>query len=389
MIIDRCLTKKLKKAQKQFGVISITGPRQSGKTTLVKKIFSDYKYFNLEDFSTLQYIASDPKGFLEHSDEGIIIDEIQRFPELLSYIQVNIDKNFKPGKFVITGSQNLLLSSRVSQSLAGRVAVLVLLPFSIKELENSKFVANDIDKLMLRGFYPAYVAKKLDRDLFFSSYIETYLERDVRMLKNIGNLSNFRRFLSILAGRVGQILNMSSLASDIGINSKTVSDWISILEASFIVFRLQPYYKNYGKRVIKSPKLYFYDTGLLTYLLEIDNVKEITKHYLRGSLFENLVISEIVKYKFNNLSSANFYFWRDKLGREIDFLITNGLEEILLEIKAGKTFNAEFSKTLDFYSGISDSKVRKFVIYDGEDLKWNKGLKVINWQHLQDITKLL
>ncbi len=389
MIIKREITNKLKQASKQFGVVSLTGPRQSGKTTLVKNIFKKHKYINLEDFSALKYIMEDPKGFIKGIKGGIIIDEIQLYPELLSYIQLDIDENFVPGKFIITGSQNLLLSEKISQSLAGRVAVLLLLPFSFSEIKNKKFSIVDINKIILDGFYPGYITRIIDRGLFFNSYIQTYIERDVRLLKNIGDLTNFRRFLAIIAGRIGQILNMSSIANDIGVDSKTINNWISILEASYIIFRLPPYYKNYGKRIIKSPKLYFYDTGLATYLLGIDSIRELSTHYMRGNLFENFVISEILKFKSNHLSSSQLYFWRDKSGREIDLLIVNGQEEIIMEIKAGQTFKSEFSKSIEFYSKLTHNKLKKFVIYNGDNFDQNPRFKVLNWKFLDEITKLL
>lgn len=366
-MIKRKIEAQLKKASQQFGVVSVTGPRQSGKTTLVKKMFPHHEYINLENPAHLQAISDDPLSIISERKTGLIIDEVQKYPELLSYIQTEIDQSFKPGKFIITGSQNLLLSNKVNQSLAGRVAVLTLLPLNLAELNfSNKSHEIDFRKLILDGFYPGLQSKKLDRKLFYSSYINTYVERDVRSLSNVGDLTNFQRFLQILGGRVGQLLDLSSIGNDLGVSYKTVDAWISILEASYIAFRLQPYYKNYGKRVIKSPKIYFYDVGLASYLLGIDSAMELKNHFAIGALFENLVIADLLKTKFNCVSSSKLYFWRDSKGHEIDLLVDRGSDKLLLEIKSGQTYHGDFLKNIDFFKKITDEKVKSYLLYNGE-----------------------
>ncbi len=387
MIVKRDILKKLKKAARSFGVVSITGPRQSGKTTLAKYAFPKHDYVNLEDPITLSKIKDDPKAFISSVRKGVIIDEIQRFPELLSYIQVSIDEKYKAGKFILTGSQNLLLSNKISQSLAGRVAVLTLLPFSLNEVLTNKLRKPNVDSLILNGFYPGKLVRRISRALYYASYLETYIERDVRTLRNIGDLSNFKRFLSILAGRIGQILNLTSIANDIGVTHKTIAAWISILEASYIIFRLPPYYKNFGKRLIKSPKIYFYDTGLASFLLEIDSIKELKNHFARGQLFENFIIADFLKAKYNMLSSSNLYFWRDKTGHEIDLLISTGVKTLLMEIKSNASYHSEYLKNIEFYRSVSDEKTDAFVVYKGNSIGSVKQTQIINWQEILNVQK--
>lgn len=347
-----------------FPVVSITGPRQSGKTTLLKKEFSDYKYFNLERIDHRQLIMNDPVGFLRSNGNKIIFDEAQNYPDLFSYIQIISDENNMPGQFILSGSQSFLLNEKISQSLAGRVSVNHLFPFDITEINRIKKFS--VFEEIFHGFYPRVFDQNIDPVDFYPSYIQTYIERDVRTLRSIGNLNSFTRFISLCAGRIGQILNISSLANDAGISVNTAKSWLSLLEASFIIFLLQPYYKNFNKRVIKSPKIYFYDTGLASSLLRITNAEMISTHYLYGNLFENLVISEIMKYKYHHGNNPNIYFWRDSNGVEIDCIIEKGNGDVLaIEIKGGQTFSNDYLKNINNLEKLKIT-TDNYIIYTGD-----------------------
>ena len=340
-MIEREITPFLNKMQKHFPILSLTGPRQSGKTTLLKHAFASYKYFNLERPDQRQLISEDPIGFLRTSGSGVIFDEAQNLPDLFSYIQVVSDERNTPGQYILSGSQSFLMNSRISQSLAGRVAICHLLPFGIKELNSP----SNLNHTIHRGFYPRLHEANIDPTNFYPSYLQTYIERDVRSLKTIGDLSSFNRFISLCAGRIGQVLNVSSLANDAGIAVNTARSWLSLLEASFIVFLLQPYYKNFSKRIIKSPKLYFYDTGLACSLLRINTPENLHTHFLYGSLFENLVIGEIIKDHYHNGVRPQVYYWRESNGTEIDCIIEKEDQKLTaIEIKAGQTFNKDYLK---------------------------------------------
>lgn len=383
-MIPRTLKSQLKKAAKEFGVVSVTGPRQSGKTTLVRSVFPNYKYVNFENLADLQAIKSDPASFIKDVKGGVIIDEVQRFPEILSYIQVAIDENYKPGKFILTGSQNLLLLEKVGQSLAGRVAVLTLLPLSISELKSENLLDSNYQKQILNGFFPGLYDKEQSIDLFYSSYITTYVERDVRNIKNIGDLTNFQRFLQLLAGRVGQLVNFSQLGNDVGVTHKTIESWLSVLEASYLIIKLQPFYKNFGKRIVKSSKVYFTDTGLASYLLGIDNQTEMSRHFALGALFENLVISDFYKQKLNNVSSSKLFFFRDNTGNEVDLVIDRGSEILAIELKSSSTYNSSLSKGLDFFGNLAGdgTRLKKILIYTGEHEQEIKDTSLIGWKSI-------
>ena len=382
-MINRNIESKIKDASRKVGVISIMGPRQSGKTTLAKKVFPKHIYYNLENIRTRERIAADPQEFLNEHKQGLILDEVQKYPELLSYIQVIIDEDYSPARFVLTGSENLLLSEKVTQSLAGRVAIFELLPLSIGELASRNLLSGIYEQL-LNGFYPRLYDQKLKPEDIYPDYVSTYVERDVRQIKNIGDLSNFQRFLQLAAGRVGQLLNLSGLANDVGVDSKTIDSWISILEATYIVFRFQPYYENFGKRVIKSPKLYFNDTGLLCYLLGIDNVAELKTHFAIGNIFENLVVAELSKQIKNTKSSSQLFFWRDRQGNEVDVLIKNGQNLYPLEIKLGSSFSTDYLNGINFWDKTNNRESQSKLIYTGENIKVGN-TSFLNWR---DIAKL-
>lgn len=387
-MIKREIESNLKKLAKEYGVVSVTGPHQSGKTTLVRYLFPNHTYVNLESIADLDVIKEDPVGFIASIKKGVIIDEVQKFPELLSYIQVSIDNEYKAGKFVITGSQNLLLSEKINQSLAGRVGILKLLPFTIQELKTSNMLPKNYLDVILKGFYPGVYDKKRTPNIYYANYINTYVERDVRSIKNIGNLASFNRFLQLLAGRVGQILNLSELGGLLGVNYKTVASWLSVLEASYIVLILEPYYKNFGKRIIKAPKVYFTDVGLAAHLLRLDSTNELKNHFSLGGLFENMVILDIYKRKLNSLSTSKLYYFRDSSGSEVDLLIDKGSELLPIEIKASATFNSEYLKNIKYFNELSEGSLGYF-IYSGEKKTNVAGFEILNYANISNLKLLV
>ncbi|KAA0259106.1 ATP-binding protein [Deferribacter autotrophicus] len=375
-MIKRHIEPVLKKLSEQYPVVTITGPRQSGKTTLCRNVFPHYKYVNLEAIDTRHFAINDPRGFLAQYNKYVILDEIQRAPELLSYIQVIVDERREPGQFIITGSQQFELISNISQTLAGRTALLKLLPFSISEIKGHYDVSS-IDKLILTGFYPRIYDLSLNPTQALGDYLVTYVERDLRQLVAIKDLSLFEKFLKLCAGRIGQVLNLQSLASDVGISHTTARAWITLLEASYIVFLLPPWYGNVSKRLIKSPKLYFYDVGLASYLLGLENENQVSRDPLRGNLFENLVLMEILKYRFNRGKRCNLYFYRDSKGNEVDVIYEIGRDVFPIEIKAGATVTNEYFKGIKKFSKIySYMPWGGAVIYGGSEPQLRTDVKV-------------
>ena len=379
-MIQREISSKALALAQKFPIIVVTGPRQSGKSTLVKHIFAQKPYISLEDPDIRLLAETDPRGFLSNYPDGAILDEIQRTPKLFSYLQGIVDAKNQEGMFILSGSQNFLLLENITQSLAGRAAILKLLPFSTKELLLTEFKNLSINQLIFNGFYPRLFDKKIDPADYYPNYIQTYLERDVKTLKNINDLNVFTRFLKLCAARIGTVLNYSSLANDCGISVNTVKSWISILEASYVLYLLPPYYQNLGKRVIKSPKMYFYDTGLACALLNIQSAQQVESHYLRGGLFENLVLIEILKHYYNQGRNAPCSFWQDQIGREIDLIIENtegGISAI--EIKSGMTISSDYFKNLKFWekSNAESVKAKSYVVYAGTlSLQTQDGLLV-------------
>lgn len=353
-MIRRTLTEKLKQLVTGFPVLSLTGPRQSGKTTLVRGTFPDYAYLNLENLDTLAAAEEDPRRFLEaHRERGAIIDEAQRAPHLFSYLQGIVDESGHMGRYVLTGSQNFLLLEKISQSLAGRTALLHLLPFSRSELVTSNAAPRELDTALFQGNYPPVYDRPVDAPDFYPAYIETYLERDLRSIKNIGDLSLFRKFLILCAGRTGQLLNMKALGNEVGVDHKTIASWISVLEASFIIFLLRPHHRNWNKRVVKQPKLYFYDTGLLCSLLGLRKPEDLASHHMRGSIFECYVIAEHTKASYHRGMRPNAFFWRDHSGHEVDLLIEAGPKLSAVEIKSGSTLTPSFFDGLKWFAKTS------------------------------------
>ena len=347
-MIERIAADGIKKLLKMFPVVTVTGCRQCGKSTLLKNLLPDYKYVSLEDIDQRELASQDPRTFLSVYDNHTIIDEIQRVPSLLSYIQTRVDSLSQNGVYVLTGSHNLLLMQSISQSLAGRTALFTLAPFSITELCKSGLLPKTVDEILYKGCFPRlYDNPDLDPTIFYSSYEKTYVERDVREVKAITNLTAFSKFLRLCAGRVGQLLNITELAEAAEISRQTADDWLSVLETSYIVFRLVPYYKNVGKRLVKSPKLYFYDTGLAAYLLGIRRGSDIQNFYMRGALFENLIVADFFKQKYFTSQDPDFYFYRDNKGIEIDLLSQEFNSLKAYEIKASATMSQDFWKNIN------------------------------------------
>ncbi len=381
-MINREAEKELKELAKQFRAVAVTGPRQSGKTTIVRKVFSDKTYVSLENPDIRRFAADDPRGFLSTYPNGAILDEVQRVPELFSYLQQVLDETKENGLFILTGSNNFLLNNSISQSLAGRVAYLFLLPLSIGEIMPE---ANQSNQLMFQGGYPEIYQNKVDPVKFYANYIRTYIERDVRLIKNINDLYTFERFLRLCAGRIGQLLNMNSLATETGVDAKTISSWIGVLEASFIVFRLQPYHKNFNKRIVKMPKLYFYDTGLAAALMGIDDISLLTIHPFRGALFENLIVLDFLKKSFNSGKTNNLYFWRDNNGNEIDLLIKKGNRRVPVEIKSGQTINDDFFKGIRYWQKLTGNE-GGYLVYAGDiEQKRSQSVSVVPFNKIDQI----
>ncbi len=378
-MIRREIEPELIKLAEQFKAVAVIGPRQSGKTTLTRHVFDKKPYVNLENPDSRRFALDDPRGFLFQYGSGAVIDEAQRAPEIFSYLQQLLDDSSLKGRFILTGSNNFLLQETISQSLAGRIAYLYLLPFTLTEFPPG----NDIDPAtrIISGSYPPVYDQLIDPDLWYPNYIRTYVERDVRQLKNVSDLNTFDRFLRLCAGRAGQLLNLSSLALDAGVDNKTAGAWISVLENSFIVFRLYPFHRNFNKRIIKMPKLYFYDAGLVCSLLGITNTSQLNLHPLYGNIFENLIVSEFKKHVLNRSVNEDIFFWRDNVGHEIDIIIDKKDSFIPVEIKSGKTLTDEFFKGIKYWQRLTGLPSGS-VIYGGDETyTFSDGRQAISWRN--------
>ena len=382
-MIERDLKQQLLKLKKQFPVIGIFGPRQSGKTTLAKSAFPDYQYINLEDFEEKEFATSDPKGFFERllkKNQGIIFDEIQKVPSLLSLIQLEVDSHPSYGRFILTGSQNILLNHHVNQTLAGRIALTTLLPLSIEELTKAGSLPDSAMEAIFKGFYPRIYDHPVDPVVLAESYVRTYVERDVREIKQITSLMEFQKFMRLCAARIGQLLNLSNLATESGLSLATVKAWLSILESSYILFLLQPYHVNFNKRLVKMPKLYFYDTSLACHLLRITSADAVFEHYLKGSLFESMIISDLMKKRYNRCLPPNAYFWRDKIGNEIDCILEEDGKRVPIEIKSSSTINTEMFKNTLYWSELTQTPAAEGkIIYAGKEEQQRKQGHVLPW----------
>jgi predicted AAA+ superfamily ATPase len=382
-MINRFLGQKIKESAQKMPIIAITGPRQSGKSTLIQALFPDHSYQNLEDPELRQFANSDPKGFLQAQKGNLILDEVQYVPHLFSYIQVISDRDKIAGQFILSGSQNFQLMESISQSLAGRVSIFNLLPFSLEEIKNTSFQMATYEEYIIKGFYPRIYDLDLDPNRWLQDYLRTYVERDVRQLLNIGNLGVFRQFLEICAGRIGQLVNFTEIGNQIGISYQTVNKWLSILETSFICYSLRPYHKNFNKRIVKSPKLYFYDTGLACALFNLKSVNELNSHFAKGALFENFVLNEIMKNQLNRDLIPKNYFWNASGSHEIDLVMEASGKLIAAEIKAGRTINSNFFNSLIYFQNASGlSPEDSYLIYGGDEVQKRSISQVLNWNHL-------
>lgn len=362
----RLISPKIEEAHKYYPVIVITGPRQSGKSTLCRNLFPAYTYVNLEYIPTRMRALTDPVGFIDELGDNAIIDEVQHAPDLLSIIQVKVDEN-KGLRYILTGSNNFSLLKSVTQSLAGRAAVFTLLPFSFKEMSDAE-LANSIDTLMFQGQYPGVLIDRILPEIFFRNYYTTYIERDLRDIVNLKNLVAFDKFIRLLATRVGSEFNASAISREVGVTSKTISEWQSLLATSYITYTLPPYYNNLSKRLTKMPKIYFYDTGLLCYLLHIETKEQLENHPLKGAIFENMAVGELMKKKFNEAKDPNLYFYRELSGREVDVVSITGEGINLYEIKAGKMLRAEYFENLQHLKRTLPNVASTSVIFNGESM---------------------
>ncbi|MCH9627398.1 MAG: hypothetical protein S4CHLAM2_10370 [Chlamydiales bacterium] len=380
-MFKRQMSKELKFMAKQYPVVTVTGPRQSGKTTLVRDVFPEKPYANLESLRTSELVEADPIGFLDRYPNGAILDEIQRFPNLLSEIQVRVDESEDKGIFILTGSHQVGLRGVIAQSLAGRTAILHLLPLSIQEL-NDEGLEFTLDEIMHLGGFPRIHKNRLNPSKAYGNYVQTYLERDLRQMIEVKNLQLFQKFLKLCAGRIGQIFKKENLANEVGVAGNTIAHWLSILEASHIIFLLPPYFENFGKRTIKSPKLYFCDVGLAAYLLGIEEISQIERDPLRGSLVENLVILELIKARWNQGFEHRLFFYRDSHHNEIDVLFQRGHDLVPIKIKSAKTFNLSFLKGFSSFKDLAGDRCQNpTLIYSGQDELKVKDVQLLHFSH--------
>ncbi len=392
MLVKRTIADQIMEAASEYPAVAIVGPRQSGKTTLAQTLFPSHVYISLEDYDVRELAHADPRRFLGDypSESGIILDEIQHAPKLLSYIQTIADREKKHGFFIVTGSQNFLVNEAITQTLAGRMAVITLLPLSISELKGAGLLPEKIEALVFKGSYPKAHAENPNIKRLYANYLKLYVERDVRTIKMVADLNQFQTFMRLLAGRIGQIVDLTSLGNDCGITQNTVKSWISILEASYVIFPLHPYFNNFGKRLIKSPKIYFIDTGIACSLLKINSAEEVASHSLRGGLVESLIISDILKQYYNIDEAPRLYFWRDKVGHEVDCIIDQSQHPIPVEIKSGQTIASDFFNNMMYWKKAAElPDVQSYLIYAGDkDQSWPQA-QVLSWQSAGELVKNL
>ena len=382
-MIPRAASRTVRQFAKGFPIVVVTGPRQSGKTTLARMAFPRKRYVSLEDPAEREFAREDPRGFLGRFPDGAILDEVQHCPDLLSYLQTGVDKDRRMGLFVLTGSRNFGLLSSISQSLAGRAGIVQLLPFSLGELRGAGRLTSTLDEALYRGLYPPVHDRPLEPAAWYAAYVTTYVERDVRQIAAVHDLGVFQRFVRLCAARTGQMLNLASLATDCGVSQGTARNWIGILQASYVAFLLPPHHRNFGKRLVKTPKLYFHDTGLAAALLNVQGVDHMAVHPARPALFETLVVNEYLKGCFNRGLGSNLYFWRDNVGTEVDLLIERGAALDPLEIKSGQTVNDEFFSGLRRWMGYAGRESGSpALVYGGEENFRRSGVRVVAWRNL-------
>jgi hypothetical protein len=390
MFIPRLAQSTVTNLLSGYPLVAVTGPRQSGKTTLVREMLPDRPYVSLESLDQLEFANRDPRGFLGQFPDGAVLDEIQRCPALFSYLQTLVDDDGRMGLFVLTGSQQFELVSKITQSLAGRVAMVRLLPFSLPELQAAEKAPERLEDLLFAGLYPPIYDRDLDPLVWYGNYTSGYLERDVRQLINVRDLSAFQRFLRMCAARTGQLLNLSSLANDCGITHNTARAWLSVLEASYVVHLLQPHHRNFSKRLRKTPKLYFLDPGLAAWLIGIQNPEQLAIHPQRGELFETWVVAELLKARFNRALASNLYFWRDRAGLEVDVLIEQGATLVPVEIKSGQTLVRDFFSGLERWRRLAgEAAGRPWLVYGGSERQRRTEVEVVPWEGIRELGAVL
>ena len=382
MIIKREIISAINLLVGKYPIIAVTGPRQSGKTTLLKSMFPEYRYVSLENPDVRSFATTDPNGFLNEYSQYVILDEVQRVPSLFSYLQTLVDESKIMGQFILSGSQNFHLVQNITQSLAGRVAMFKLLPFDFQELNSAGLLQENYIDNLVKGFYPAIFDRDIPSKVFYSNYVQTYIQRDVSELIAIKDMRLFQNFLALCATRAGQLLNLNSLAKECGITQPTAKAWLSALESSYILFLLPPYFKNFSKRIVKTPKLYFYDTGLLCYLLKLDNAEQVQLTDFKGSLFENMMIAEYVKRMQHCNQLNDIWFWRDVAGNEVDLIIQSGPTQDAIEFKATETIMPNLFKGLNFYEKISEkTSLSKYLVYGGNKRQERSAATVVPWRN--------
>lgn len=380
MLVYREITDAIRMMSSKYPVLAVTGPRQSGKTTLLKSIFPDYEYVSLENPDNRLFAETDTNGFLQKYGKYVIIDEAQRVPVLFSYLQTLVDDSGLMGQFILSGSQNFHLMRNITQSLAGRVAIFKLFPFDFKEMSSGGLLNENYLQNIIRGFYPAIYNRNIPSEIFYSNYVQTYIQRDVSELIAVKDIRLFQNFLALSATRAGQLLNLNALANECGISQPTARAWMSALENSYVVFQLYPYHENFSKRIVKTPKLYFYDTGLLCFLLKINNADQLLTHPVKGSLFENMMIAEYVKRMYHKNKIQDVWFWRDSEGHEVDMIIQEGQKLNLIEFKATQTILPDLFKGLAYFEKLSDREHTKTLVYGGDDNQERSQGTVVSWK---------
>lgn len=384
-MINRLLIKEAKETANEFKIVCVTGPRQSGKTTLCKQVFGKKPYLSLEDPDVALAAEKDGRVFLNQFKNGAVLDEVQRVPSLFNYLQNIVDTKNTNNQFVLTGSNNFLMQNNISQSLAGRVGYIELLPFSVGELKETKLKKRSLEEMILNGFYPAIITSKTSAQRWLPNYIKTYVERDVRLIRNIGNIILFNKFLKLCAGRAGQLLNINNLATEVGVDNKTIMAWLSVLESSYLIFLLHPYHQSFNKRIIKSPKLYFYDTGVLCSLLGLTSVTGLKNNSAYGSIFENFIVSEVKKNRLNKQQFGNMYFFRDSTGNEVDIILENSDGLIPVEIKSSKKTDTSSLKNLKWFQKVFRQNGGILINGSSENKSFDNGIEQISWELVSDI----
>jgi uncharacterized protein len=382
-ILHRTIQKAIELQMSKYPILALTGPRQSGKTTFLRTFFNEYEYISLENPDHRQFAISDPNNFLKRYNNKIIFDEVQLVPTLFSYLQTIVDEQKIMGQFILSGSQNFLLMQSITQSLAGRVAMFQMLPFDFEELRSNNLLSDSYAEVCLKGFYPAVFDRDLNTTIFYKNYIKTYLERDVRQLINVKEIRSFRAFMGMCATRAGQMLNLNTIAGDCGISQPTARAWLTVLEASYIVFTLNPYYNNFNKRIIKTPKLYFYDSGLLCHLLNIKSVEVFNESYMMGNIFENMVVAEYYKQNEHQYKSLDYWYWQDSNENEVDLLTVEGDKYNVFEIKSTSTVLEKLFANMNKFDATTSGNVKsKTLVYGGMENQERTKYAVVSWYSL-------